>query len=149
MGWNDVERGSSDPLLGDGGAFKTAAAALDAPAVDFNSAIVFWRRRLGEAATAAAAATARPVLLARRDCECAAAPGGRCPEEEGGAGGLRRAPTPAAALLCSGRMDDVRDGVRALQGRKKLYRIHRFVSGHVWMILRGTHTPLCHISDIT
>ena len=72
---------------------------------DFISAMVFCLRRLGEVAAAEAAAEApRPVLLARRDCVTADRPGG-----------LSRRPLPppsgAVALLCIGRMEEVRDGV--------------------------------------
>ena len=82
---------------------------------DFISAMVFCLRRLGDVAAAEAAAEApRPVLLARRDCVTADRPGGL----------RRRPPLPppppsgAVALLCSGRMEEVRDGVI------KLWRIH-------------------------
>ena len=69
--------------------------------------MVFCLRRLGEATEIAVAPT--PVLLARRDWVT--------PPEDG----LRRRPPPppppasgAVALLCSGRMDGVRDGVNTL-----------------------------------
>ena len=76
---------------------------------DFISAMVFCLRRLGEVAAAEAAAEApRPVLLARRDCVTADRPGG-----------LSRRPLPpprgAVALLCIGRMEEVRDGVIMLR----------------------------------
>ena len=75
---------------------------------NFISEMVFCLRRLGEATEVA---PARPVLLARRDC--VTAPGRSPPPEDG----LRR--WPVVALLCNGRMDDVRDGVIALRRKYK------------------------------